>query len=118
MTFTFSLSYFTVSGHEIDGFQRSAAKKQHKHEIFNESVDIIEKDKFDNNLLKQVASVDESGTKKDDDKHDITDETTEKILPILDENKIQMQEPIKHTPWNESANPPQDNDKYEYEWHE
>ena len=39
MTFTFSLSYFTVSGHEIDGFQRSGAKKQHKHEIFNESTE-------------------------------------------------------------------------------
>ena len=96
------------------------SKKESKNDGFIESVDIIEKDKFDNNLLKQVASVDESGTKKDDDKHDITDETTEKILPILDENKIQMQEPNKLASWDGRANPQhdktvtkQDNDKHD-----
>ena len=96
------------------------SKKESKNDGFIESVDIIEKDKSDNDLPKQVASGDESDAKQDDDKHDITDETIEKILPILEENEIRMQEPNKHAPWDESANPQhdktgvkQDNDKYD-----
>merc|ERR1712166_759645 len=42
------------------------SKKESKNNSFNESVDIIEKDKSDNDLPKQVASGDESGAKEDD----------------------------------------------------
>ena len=111
----------------LDNFQpehdnpcNDEGSKKEKNESKNESVDIIEKDKSDNDLPKQVASGNENGAKQDDDEHDITDKTIEKILPILEENKIEMQEPNKHAPLDESANPQhdkmgakQDNDKYD-----
>ena len=91
------------------------SKKESKNDSFIESVDIIEKDESDNDLPKQVAS-DEIGAKQDD----ITDKTTEKILSILDDNKVQMQEPNKLASWDGSANPQhdktvtkQDNDKHD-----
>ena len=94
------------------------SKKESKNYSFIESVDIIEKDKSDNDLSNQIASGDESGAKQDDD--DITDKIIEKNLPILEENEIQVQEPNKHDPWGESANPQhektgakQDDDKHD-----
>ena len=72
------------------------SKKESKNDGFIESVNIIEKDKSDNDLPKQVASEDESGAKQYDDKHEINDETIEKLIPIIEENEIKMQEPNKH----------------------
>ena len=100
-----------------EGFTKKFDDKNDKHDIFNASVDeilpdIIEVDKSDNNIPKQ-ASGDKSDVEQNDDKHD---ETIEKILPILEENKIQMHEPDAH--WDESAKQKldktgakQDNDK-------
>ena len=98
----------TKKWYVLDNFQTEhnnpcndeGSKKESKNDGFIESVNIIEKDKSDNDLPKQVASEDESGAKQYDDK----DETIEKLIPITEENEIKMQEPKKRV-WNESTNP-------------